>query len=163
MALTNDDAQYWVTADAANNYAWKVANALPGTYTLTVYKGELEVYTASGGVVVTAGAGTALHTIACDDPEDDAAVWRIGEWDGTPKGFLNFGDTPMKPTYMHPVGDCSPFEDDPMLNVKYSPTLVCQAGTHPTSSSALQQPPTSQDVRHSVSMSIFPAYLLGIC
>lgn len=30
---------------------------------------------------------------------------RIGAWDGTPQGFLNFGDTPMKPTYMHPVSN----------------------------------------------------------
>lgn len=44
----------------------------------------------------------ALNTITCNDPSDTSAIWRIGEWDGTPKGFLNFGDSPMKPTYMHP-------------------------------------------------------------
>lgn len=103
VGLSNDDAQYWGTADASNSYAWKVTNALPGTYALTVYKGELEVYTSS--VAITAGAGTAVHTITCDDPEDDTAIWRIGDWDGTPQGLLNFGDTPMKPTYMHPVSN----------------------------------------------------------
>ncbi|CAN8104164.1 unnamed protein product [Discula destructiva] len=100
VALTNDEAQYWGTADSSNAYAWSITNVLPGTYTLTVYKKELEVYT--GSVVITAGAGTAVHTITCVDPEDSTAIWRIGAWDGTPAGFLNFGDTPMKPTYMHP-------------------------------------------------------------
>lgn len=63
MTLVNDAAQYWGTADASNSYAWGIYNVLPGTYTLTVYKTELEVYT--GSVVITAGAGTAVHTIAC--------------------------------------------------------------------------------------------------
>jgi rhamnogalacturonan endolyase len=52
--------------------------------------------------VVTAGATTTRNTITPADPSDNAVVWRIGDWDGTPKGFLNFVDTPMKPTYMHP-------------------------------------------------------------
>lgn len=103
VGLANDDAQYWGTADSANSYAWAIYNVLPGAYTLTAYKEELEVYTSS--ITITAGAGTAVHTITCDDPEDDAAIWRIGDWDGTPAGFLNFVDTPMKPTYMHPVSE----------------------------------------------------------
>lgn len=61
---------------------------------------ELEVHTST--VTVTAGGTAALNTITCNDPSDTAVMWRIGEWDGTPKGFLNFGDSPMKPTYMHP-------------------------------------------------------------
>lgn len=103
VGFANDEAQYWGTADSTSSYAWSIYNVLPGTYTLTVYKEELEVYT--GSVTITAGAGTAVHTIACDDPEDDTAIWRIGDWDGTPAGFLNFVDTPMKPTYMHPVSE----------------------------------------------------------
>jgi rhamnogalacturonan endolyase len=89
VGLSNSAAQYWGTADGTSG-AWSITGVLPGTYTLTVYKSELEVATSS--VAITAGAGTA----------DDTAIWRIGDWDGTPKGFLNFGDTPMKPTYMHP-------------------------------------------------------------
>lgn len=73
VGLSNSEAQYWGTADSTNSYAWEIDNILPGTYTLTVYKGELEVYTSS--VAITAGAGTAVHTIACDDPEDDAYIW----------------------------------------------------------------------------------------
>ncbi|KAI1857136.1 hypothetical protein JX265_011337 [Neoarthrinium moseri] len=98
VGLSNNDAQYWGTAGSTG--VWSIYGVLPGTYTLTVYKSELEVY--KGSVTINAGAGTAVHTLTCDDPADDVAIWRIGEWDGTPKGFLNFADTPMKPTYMHP-------------------------------------------------------------
>lgn len=56
----------------------------------------------TSSVTVSAGAGAAVNTITVSDPSDVTAIWRIGEWDGTPRGFLNFGDTPMKPTYMHP-------------------------------------------------------------
>ncbi|KAI0126476.1 Rhamnogalacturonase B, N-terminal-domain-containing protein [Xylariales sp. AK1849] len=99
VGLSNTAAQYWGTADSSSG-AFSITGVLPGTYTLTVYKSELQVATQS--VTITAGAGTAVNTITCVDPTDDTAIWRIGEWDGTPKGFLNFEDTPMKPTYMHP-------------------------------------------------------------
>ncbi|KAH8899774.1 hypothetical protein GQ53DRAFT_835826 [Thozetella sp. PMI_491] len=99
VTLTNSDAQYWGAA-AAGTGAWSIANALPGTYTVTVYKGELAVGTST--VEITAGGKAALHTITCVDPSDAAAIWRIGEWDGTPAGFLNFESKPYKPTYMHP-------------------------------------------------------------
>ncbi|KAH7383985.1 rhamnogalacturonan lyase [Pyrenochaeta sp. MPI-SDFR-AT-0127] len=96
IGLKNAEAQYWTTTTGA----WKISGILPGSYTLTVYKGELEVHTST--VAVTAGGTVTKNTITCVDPTDTAVIWRIGEWDGTPKGFLNFGDTPMKPTYMHP-------------------------------------------------------------
>ncbi|KAJ8110033.1 hypothetical protein OPT61_g7015 [Boeremia exigua] len=98
IGLKSDAAQYWTTAGA--NGAWKIEKALPGTYTLNVYKNELEVHTST--VTVAAGSTATKNTITCADPQDAAVVWRIGEWDGSPKGFLNFEDTPMKPTYMHP-------------------------------------------------------------
>lgn len=99
VGLSNTEAQYWATA-ASSGGAWKITKALPGDYTLTVYKDELEVYT--GTVTVTAGGTKAVNTITCVDPSDTTAVWRIGDWDGTPSGFVNFVDTPWKPTYMHP-------------------------------------------------------------
>lgn len=100
-ALANTAAQYWGTA-AASTGVFSITDVLPGTYTLSIYKGEYAVYTAS--VVVTAGATTALHTITPNlDPSDDTAIFRIGDWDGTPAGFTNFDTTPMKLTYMHPV------------------------------------------------------------
>lgn len=99
VGLSNTDAQYWGTA-AASTGAWSIKKVLPGTYTLTVYKDELEVYTTS--VTITAAKTTTLNTITCVDPSDTTAIWRIGDWDGTPSGFVNFVDTPWKPTFMHP-------------------------------------------------------------
>lgn len=97
--LSNSNAQYWSVSDSRSGY-FKIKDVLPGTYNLTIYKGELEVSTSS--VTVTAGQALALNSITPNDPQDTTAIWRIGDWDGTPKGFLNFEDTPMKPTYMHP-------------------------------------------------------------
>lgn len=99
MGLSNTNAQYWGVASSSNG-AWSIKKVIPGTYTLTVYKEELEVYT--GSITINKGAGTAVNTVKATDPADDSAIWRIGEWDGTPRGFLNFEDAKMKPTYMHP-------------------------------------------------------------
>lgn len=71
VGLSNSDAQYWGTA-AASGGAWSIRNVLPGTYTMTVYKEELGVYT--GSVTVNAGAGTAVNTLTCVDPADDTAM-----------------------------------------------------------------------------------------
>ncbi|CAN8101152.1 unnamed protein product [Discula destructiva] len=99
VGLSNADAQYWGTA-AATTGAWSIYKVLPGTYTLTVYKDELEVYT--GSATITAAKTTPVNTITCVDPSDTTAIWRIGDWDGTPSGFVNFVDAPWKPTFMHP-------------------------------------------------------------
>ncbi|PLB49902.1 hypothetical protein P170DRAFT_491422 [Aspergillus steynii IBT 23096] len=99
VGLSNTAAQYWGTASSSGG-AWSIKNVLPGTYTLTVYKGELEVHTRS--VTVSTGSGTAVNTMTPTDPSDTTALWRIGDWDGTPSGYLNFDKTPMLPTYMHP-------------------------------------------------------------
>ncbi|KAF4981531.1 hypothetical protein FZEAL_2680 [Fusarium zealandicum] len=99
VGLSNPQAQYWGSASSTNG-AWSIKKIIPGTYTMTVYKEELEVYT--GTITIKKAAGTAVHTLKATDPADDAAIWRIGEWDGTPRGFLNFEDKVMKPTYMHP-------------------------------------------------------------
>lgn len=73
--LSNTANQYWATATPTTG-AFSITNVIPGTYTLTIYKGELEVYTTS--VTVTAGAGVALHTITVVDPSDDTSIFRIG-------------------------------------------------------------------------------------
>ncbi|SEK25880.1 rhamnogalacturonan endolyase [Roseateles sp. YR242] len=97
VGLANAQAQYWATANLANNGFFKASGVLPGTYTLTVYKNELAVYT--GTATVTAGSTTSLNTIAISgDPEAASAVWRIGQWDGTPTDLRN-GD---KLTTTHP-------------------------------------------------------------
>ncbi|MEW1776794.1 rhamnogalacturonan lyase B N-terminal domain-containing protein [Streptomyces sp. NPDC086777] len=98
VGLANPAAQYWGPARSSDGY-FSIAGVLPGTYTLTVFKGELAVHTAS--VTVSAGATTTLDTIAVpssDDPGNATAIWRINNWDGTPGGFKNADLM----TYMHP-------------------------------------------------------------
>jgi rhamnogalacturonan endolyase len=96
VGLANPAAQYWGTADAGSGY-FSIPKVLPGTYTLTVYKGELGVHT--GSVTVAAGATTTLNTITvANDPSTASAIWRIGDWNGTPAGFKNADLM----TYAHP-------------------------------------------------------------
>ncbi|MEU6534514.1 rhamnogalacturonan lyase B N-terminal domain-containing protein [Streptomyces sp. NPDC047000] len=98
VGLANSAAQYWGSARASDGY-FSITGVLPGTYTLTVHKGELAVYTTS--VTVTAGGTTTLNTIAVptsNDPGNATAIWRLGDWDGTPGGFKNAALM----TYAHP-------------------------------------------------------------
>ncbi|MGY5014890.1 rhamnogalacturonan lyase B N-terminal domain-containing protein [Streptomyces sp. 900105755] len=98
VGLANSAAQYWGSARSSDGY-FSIAGVLPGTYTLTVFKGELAVYTSS--VTVSAGAATTLNTIAVpssNDPGNATAIWRINNWDGTPGGFKNADLM----TYAHP-------------------------------------------------------------
>jgi rhamnogalacturonan endolyase len=98
VGLANSAAQYWGSARASDGY-FSIAGVLPGSYTLTVFKGELAVYTSS--VTVTAGGTTTLNSIAIpssNDPSNAGAIWRIGTWDGTPSGFKNADLM----TYAHP-------------------------------------------------------------
>ncbi|MHC5261722.1 rhamnogalacturonan lyase B N-terminal domain-containing protein [Streptomyces sp. UC4497] len=98
VGLANSTAQYWGSARASDGY-FSIAKVLPGTYTLTVFKGELAVHT--GSVTVTAGATTTVNTIAIpatNDPSNATAIWRINDWNGTPSGFKNADLM----TYAHP-------------------------------------------------------------
>ncbi|WP_181804655.1 rhamnogalacturonan lyase B N-terminal domain-containing protein [Streptomyces shenzhenensis] len=98
VGLANSAAQYWGPARSSDGY-FSIAGVLPGTYTLTVFKGELAVYT--GSVSVSAGSTTTLNTLAIpssNDPSNASAIWRINNWDGTPGGFKNADLM----TYMHP-------------------------------------------------------------
>ncbi|NUS31196.1 MAG: rhamnogalacturonase B precursor [Streptomyces sp.] len=98
VGLANSAAQYWGSARSSDGY-FSIGGVLPGTYTLTVFKGELAVYTAS--VTVTAGGTTTLNSIAIpssNDPSNASAIWRINDWNGTPSGFKNADLM----TYAHP-------------------------------------------------------------
>ncbi|GGS38568.1 rhamnogalacturonan lyase B N-terminal domain-containing protein [Streptomyces violaceus] len=98
VGLANSTAQYWGSARSSDGY-FSLPGVLPGTYTLTVFKGELAVYTTS--VSVSAGGTTTLNTIALpssNDPANASAIWRIGDWNGTPGGFKNADLM----TYAHP-------------------------------------------------------------
>lgn len=86
LGFANATAQYWVTTSSTGSAT--CGHMKPGTYTMTVYKGELAVYTES--VTVTAGASTTLNTrTITGDPSTKSTIWRIGNWDGTPNEFLN--------------------------------------------------------------------------
>ncbi|MGW1028712.1 rhamnogalacturonan lyase B N-terminal domain-containing protein [Streptomyces sp. NPDC002577] len=98
VGLANSAAQYWGSARSSDGY-FSITGVLPGTYTLTVHKGELAVYTTS--VTVSAGGTTTLNTItipSSNDPGNASAIWRIGDWNGTPSGFKNA----ELMTYAHP-------------------------------------------------------------
>ncbi|MFZ6757453.1 rhamnogalacturonan lyase B N-terminal domain-containing protein [Undibacterium sp. Ji50W] len=87
VGFANATAQYWTTASATNGNFVR-SGMKPGTYTMSVYKGELVVYTET--VAVSAGGTTTLNTRTIqDDPSADTAVWRIGDWDGTPRELKN--------------------------------------------------------------------------
>jgi rhamnogalacturonan endolyase len=87
VGFDNPTAQYWVTADASTG-AFAASNMKAGAYAMTVYKGELAVLTEN--VTVTAGGSASVGDLAITaDPSAVAAVWRIGDWDGTPLEFRN--------------------------------------------------------------------------
>jgi rhamnogalacturonan endolyase len=87
VGFSNATAQYW--ADAALSDGSALCQGMkPGTYTMTIYKGELAV--ASSSVTVTAGQTTPLSAISLSaDPSRQAVLWRVGKWDGTPLEFRN--------------------------------------------------------------------------
>lgn len=89
----NDAAQYWAYADNSGNFNSPAMK--PGTYTQVLYQGEFKVKAAS--VTVSAGKTTTANIAA--DTETNASIWRIGEWDGQPKGFRN-ADKQLR---MHPT------------------------------------------------------------
>jgi rhamnogalacturonan endolyase len=109
VALSNATAQYWGTPDAATG-AYTIPGILPGTYTETLYQGELAIGTVN--VTISAGATTKQNitntlryqllsssSSATSTPVINAPIFRIGTWDGTPLGFLNAD----KITIMHPT------------------------------------------------------------
>lgn len=96
VGFANSDAQYWAKA-ASGTGAFSCSGMQPGTYTLTVYKGELAVHTQE--VKVRSGSATTLNTLTITgDPSTAAALWRLGDWDGTPGEFKNA----RLMTYAHP-------------------------------------------------------------
>src|SRR5262249_30173163 len=70
------------------------AGMKPGTYTATLYKGELGV--ATDTATVTAGTTTTLNLTSTETIP--STIFKIGEWDGTPAGLLNAD----KIVQMHP-------------------------------------------------------------
>ena len=93
VGFRNATAQYWARPDGAGNF---VSPAMkPGTYTQSLFQGELEVATRS--VSVTASTTLSGQNIASTFA-NPATIWRIGQWDGTPLEFRNGANL----TSMHP-------------------------------------------------------------
>ncbi|WP_426209215.1 rhamnogalacturonan lyase B N-terminal domain-containing protein [Massilia sp. TWP1-3-3] len=87
VAFANAVAQYWTTADPVTG-SFSSPAMKAGNYSMTVYKGEYAVLTEP--VTVTAGGSTTLDSRSVlADPGNDVALWRIGNWDGTPNEFAN--------------------------------------------------------------------------
>ncbi|KIY71711.1 polysaccharide lyase family 4 protein [Cylindrobasidium torrendii FP15055 ss-10] len=94
IGFSNDDAQYWVSGSGGS---FTRDSMKPGTYTATLYQGELEAGT--GEVTISAGGTASLDLeSSLDLPE---TIWSIGAVDGTPAGLLN-ADLIEK---MHPSDD----------------------------------------------------------
>jgi rhamnogalacturonan endolyase len=92
VGFANSTAQYWATVSSGS---YTCSGMKPGTYTATLYEGELGI--ASGSATVTAGNTTTLN-LTGTDPNTTSTIWRIGVWDGTPLEFMNG----TKIMYMHP-------------------------------------------------------------
>ncbi|KAJ6619527.1 Rhamnogalacturonase B, N-terminal-domain-containing protein [Mycena sp. CBHHK59/15] len=82
IGFKNSAAQYWATGSSGS---FSRTSMKPGTYTATLYQGELEAGT--GSVVVSAAKTSALSIAA--SLSVPSVIWRIGTVDGTPAGFLN--------------------------------------------------------------------------
>ena len=93
VGWANAQAQYWAHPESNGNFSSPAMK--PGTYTQTLYQDELGVATRT--VTVTAGTTTTGQNITSTFPAP-AALFRIGEWNGTPAGFENSANL----TSMHP-------------------------------------------------------------
>ncbi|KAF8202700.1 rhamnogalacturonase B [Mycena galopus ATCC 62051] len=83
VGWSNSAAEYRVRTDMSGNYVSPFMK--PGTYTMTLYEVELAV--GSTSVTVSAG-GTTTANIA-STLKVRTAVKTLGDYDGTPRGFLN--------------------------------------------------------------------------
>ncbi|KZV67693.1 polysaccharide lyase family 4 protein [Peniophora sp. CONT] len=85
VAFNNSAAQYWATIGSDFNFYSPAMK--PGTYSMILYKGELAVGEQS--VVVSAGATVSSNIHDTSGVDTTTFIWKIGEFDGRPTGFLN--------------------------------------------------------------------------
>ncbi|CAE6507389.1 unnamed protein product [Rhizoctonia solani] len=83
VGWSNSAAQYWARAESNGNYYSPAMK--PGTYTMTMYKSELAVATSS--VTISAGQTSTANIQSAE--ANPSVIWQIGDFDGTPRGFLN--------------------------------------------------------------------------
>lgn len=83
----NANYQYWAKASSSGSFTSPAMVA--GTYTMVLYQGELKVASQS---VTVSSASTKSSNIAASSAittSSHTTVFKIGDWDGTPTGFLN--------------------------------------------------------------------------
>jgi rhamnogalacturonan endolyase len=83
VVLSGPNGQYWGASKAGQ---FVIGHLRPGTYTATLYAGELAVG-ATKTVTVTAGATSTLALTG--DVPAPGTLFQLGTLDGTPAGFLN--------------------------------------------------------------------------
>eukprot|EP00644_Phytophthora_capsici_P005216 jgi/Phyca11/96645/e_gw1.1.993.1 len=76
VGFSNADAQYWVKVNSTTE-PFTSPKMIPGTYNATIYKNQLPVSTEP------------VTTLTVTYEPVAQPLWRIGQWDGTPDGFLN--------------------------------------------------------------------------
>ncbi|KAK7752233.1 aspartate-semialdehyde dehydrogenase-like protein [Diatrype stigma] len=80
----NSAAQYWTIASSSGAFTSPAMK--PGTYTQVLYQTEYKV-AAVTGVQVTAGSTTTKNIASTEVSR--TTLWKIGDFDGQPTGFLN--------------------------------------------------------------------------
>ncbi|EPQ56618.1 hypothetical protein GLOTRDRAFT_115799 [Gloeophyllum trabeum ATCC 11539] len=83
LGWANSAAQYWVQADSSGGFT--SPKMKPGTYTQTLYQGELAVATFS----VTVQVGKTVTANIASTLASHSPIFQFGDYDGTPKGMLN--------------------------------------------------------------------------
>ena len=111
VGFANTNAQYWAVVSANGTYATPLMKT--GLYTATLYQGELGVAVAS--VAVTAGRTNTLNLASTETAPK--FIFKIGDWDGTPAGFLNASNL----VNMHPSD---------VRNANWKP-VIFRVGTDP--------------------------------
>ncbi len=81
-ALAGSNGQYWAPVQSGS---FSIGKVRPGSYTATLYAGELAI--GSSSVTVSAG-GTSTVSLSGSVPAA-GTVFQLGTFDGTPQGFLN--------------------------------------------------------------------------
>lgn len=82
IGFSNSEAQYWSPVSPDGSYT--CSQMKPGQYEARLYQGELAVGAAQVQIVARENASLDLRATL-----PPPALFRIGEWDGTPHGFLN--------------------------------------------------------------------------
>ena len=83
VALAGPTGQYWAPVSGGQ---FTIAKVRPGSYTATLYAGELAVGSTR---TVTVSAGQTVTTTMSGSVPASGALVQLGAFDGTPKGFLN--------------------------------------------------------------------------